>query len=138
MAIDLFNSIDIVKTLKKGRKQKKEVLAWDNSFEKQGFIWIMRSVPGMAEEFRFHNQRKFRFDFALPDLKVAFEYEGIMRGKSRHTTITGYTKDCEKYNLAALEGWKVYRYTALNYMDVWPILEGYGLQKGENRITIIP
>ena len=29
-------------------------------------------------------------------------------------TITGYSKDCEKYNLAALNCWRVLRYTALS------------------------
>jgi len=27
----------------------------------------------------------------------------------------GYSKDCEKYNLAILNGWKVLRYTAVNF-----------------------
>ena len=30
---------------------------------------------------------------------------------SRHTTVGGYAKDCEKYNAAALLGWRVLRYT---------------------------
>lgn len=61
--------------------------------------------------------RMFRFDFAIVDKMIAIEYEGINGGKSRHTTLTGYTKDTEKYNLAQQLGWKVYRYTALNYKD---------------------
>jgi hypothetical protein len=67
--------------------------------------------------------RKFRFDIAIPALKVAIEYEGIMtiKGgtKSRHTTNVGYSTDCEKYNLATVEGWRVLRYTALNYNNVY-------------------
>lgn len=68
-------------------------------------------------EYRFADNRKFRFDFAIIDKQVAIEYEGIVSGKSRHTTITGYTRDADKYNLAASLGWKVYRYTALNYKN---------------------
>jgi hypothetical protein len=30
---------------------------------------------------------------------------------SHHTTNSGYTKDCEKYNAAAVLGWRVLRYT---------------------------
>ena len=68
-----------------------------------------------GKELKFSDKRRFRFDFALPIHKIAIEYEGIVSGKSRHTSITGYTRDTEKYNLATIEGWKVLRYTALNY-----------------------
>lgn len=64
------------------------------------------------QEYQFAPPRKFRFDFAIPDLKIAAEYEGIFSKKSRHTTQSGYSKDCEKYNLAATNGWRVLRYTA--------------------------
>jgi len=69
-------------------------------------------------EFQFAKPRKFRFDYAIPELKIAIEYEGIRSSKSRHTTITGYTNDTTKYNLAAVNGWAVLRYTALNYANV--------------------
>jgi len=71
-----------------------------------------------AEEHRFHPKRKWRFDIALPEHKIAIEYEGVFRGKSRHTTPIGYTKDTEKYNQAAMLGWKILRYTALNYTNM--------------------
>jgi len=70
-----------------------------------------------STEYRFHEVRKFRFDIALPLLKIGIEYEGLVSDKSRHTTLSGYTRDATKYNLAQLEGWKVYRYTAKNYKD---------------------
>lgn len=66
-------------------------------------------------EYRFHPDRKFRFDIAIPEKMIAIEYEGLMSKKSRHTTVGGYTKDADKYNLAQSLGWKVYRYTALNF-----------------------
>ncbi len=72
----------------------------------------------IVKEYKFLPNRRFRFDFADPDLKIAFEFEGIISAKSRHTTITGYTNDCKKYNLAALHGWRILRYTALNMGDV--------------------
>jgi len=68
-----------------------------------------------VKELKFSDKRKFRFDFAIPLYRIAVEFEGIISTKSRHTSITGYTRDCEKYNLAQIEGWKVLRYTALNY-----------------------
>ena len=66
-------------------------------------------------EHRFHETRQWRFDIAIPSLKIAIEYEGIMSRKSRHTTVTGYTKDCEKYNAATIAGWRVLRYNVFNY-----------------------
>ena len=74
-------------------------------------------------ELVFAKPRRFRFDFALVDQMVAIEYEGIVSGKSRHTSITGYTKDTEKYNLAVVNGWRVLRYTALNHSNLKNDLE---------------
>ena len=70
------------------------------------------------KELKFHPERKWRFDFAIPEMKVAIEYEGLMSEKSRHTTISGFTNDSEKYNAAQALGWKVLRYTALNYKNL--------------------
>jgi len=69
-------------------------------------------------EYKFLEDRRFRFDYAIPDKMIAIEYEGVMGGNSRHTNRFGYTKDTEKYNLAAINGWKVLRYTALNINDL--------------------
>ena len=64
-----------------------------------------------VRELRFAPPRLFRFDFAWPELKVAVEIEGGLYGKSRHTTVGGFNKDCEKYNLAVENGWRVLRFT---------------------------
>lgn len=69
-------------------------------------------------EYKFLENRRFRFDLAIPSLKIAFEYEGIFSDVSRHTSIKGYTNDIRKYNLATLNGWRVLRYTAMNYKEV--------------------
>ena len=69
-------------------------------------------APEPEREYRFMAPvRQFRFDFAWPEFKVAVEVEGgtFKRGKSRHTTGSGFHKDCIKYNYATLYGWKVLR-----------------------------
>lgn len=66
-------------------------------------------------EYKFSDDRKFRFDIAIPEKKIAIEYEGLFSDKSRHTSVTGFTMDTEKYNLAIIEGWRVLRYTPMNY-----------------------
>lgn len=74
-------------------------------------------ISGYVSELRFDDVRRYRFDWAIPDIKLAIEYEGLNSEKSRHTTKKGYTEDCSKYNFAQAKGWKVLRYTALNYSD---------------------
>lgn len=78
---------------------------------------------GLRERLKQANLKDWRFDWAFPEQKIAVEYEGIVTSKSRHTTLKGYTGDCEKYNSAMKLGWKVFRYTALNYKDVTKDLE---------------
>ena len=67
--------------------------------------------PFPNEEFKFLSDRRFRFDFAWPSLKIAVEIEGGVWSGGRHTRGAGYSRDIEKYNLATRAGWKVYRFT---------------------------
>lgn len=93
--------------------------ARSESTQAKAFRHIMRCHEGIVEEYRFDITRRFRFDYAIPEKMIGIEFEGIISEKSRHTTLTGYTRDTTKYNLAAVLGWKVLRYTALKYKDVW-------------------
>jgi hypothetical protein len=54
---------------------------------------------------------------------IGIEYEGVFSEKSRHTTVAGFSEDCRKYNLAIANGWRVLRYTALNYLELYTDLE---------------
>lgn len=62
-------------------------------------------------EYRFIKDRRFRFDIAIPDHKIAIEFEGGVFNQGRHTRSTGYINDTKKYNLATMHGWKLLRYT---------------------------
>lgn len=64
-----------------------------------------------VREYRFHPKRKWRFDAAFPELKLAIELEGGVWTRGRHTRGSGFTADCEKYNHAAVMGWRVLRFT---------------------------
>jgi very-short-patch-repair endonuclease len=85
--------------------------------------WSLGSGKQVVKEHRFHTERKWRFDFALPDERIGIEYEGLNSEKSGHTTLTGYTKDTEKYNQAQALGWKVIRFTCKNYKTLIRELE---------------
>ena len=63
-------------------------------------------------EYRFHPTRRWRFDFAMPNHKVAVEVEGGTHSNGRHVRGAGYTADCEKYNAAVMLGWRVLRVTS--------------------------
>jgi len=67
-------------------------------------------LPSPVREYRFNTERKWRFDFAWPALMLGVEVEGGTHTGGRHTRGTGFAKDCEKYNTAAIEGWKVLRF----------------------------
>jgi hypothetical protein len=83
-------------------------------------LWHFCRANGftLESEVVFHPERKWRFDWAIPELKAAIEYNGIMSSKSRHTTVTGYSGDMEKLNAAQALGWTVLQFTPLNYKEL--------------------
>ena len=99
-------------------KTAQEILTNTVSTKKDIEFYLISTGLNYSTEFKFLSDRKFRFDFYLPDFCTGIEYEGIISAKARHTSVTGFTKDCEKYNLAQLNGYKVLRYTALNVKDL--------------------
>jgi very-short-patch-repair endonuclease len=66
-------------------------------------------IPTPVTEYRFHPTRKWRFDYCWPEHRVALEVEGGIWTGGRHTRGVGFVRDMEKYNTAALMGWKVLR-----------------------------
>lgn len=71
-------------------------------------------VPSNGEK-----ARRWRFDFACPYLKVAFEVEGGTWSGGRHVNPIGFEKDCEKYNKAIILGWKVFRLVPKQINEVY-------------------
>jgi very-short-patch-repair endonuclease len=69
------------------------------------------SLPEPEREYRFHDSRKWRFDFAWPDQMLAVEIEGGQWIRGRHNRPKGLEQDAEKYNAAMIDGWTVIRVT---------------------------
>jgi hypothetical protein len=88
--------------------------------------------PEPEREVRVCKDRRFRFDYAWPEISfdeamelpdgafistlaggVALEVEGgvWMRGKSGHSSGKGILRDMEKQNIAVANGWRVLRLT---------------------------
>ena len=81
-----------------------------------------RGITGWRREYRFHPTRRWRFDFAWRVEGVAVEIEGGTYVHGRHTRGEGFARDCEKYNAAAILGWKVLRFTEKEVND-WSAIE---------------
>lgn len=69
-------------------------------------------LPAPVPEYRFHPTRRWRFDLAWPEVKLAVEVEGGTWVYGRHNRPQGMDKDAEKYNEAVLAGWRLLRVTS--------------------------
>lgn len=67
-------------------------------------------IPQPVAEYKFCPDRKWRFDFAFPKLRLAVEIEGGLFTGGRHSRPLGYIADMEKYNMASELGWTLLRY----------------------------
>lgn len=74
-------------------------------------ILKLAKFPDAVQQYAFHPTRKWRFDFAYPEHKIAIECEGGVWRGGRHNRGGGFIKDTEKYNAATVMGWRVLRYT---------------------------
>lgn len=66
-------------------------------------------LPEPVTEFQFEPARRWRFDYAWPEAKVALEVEGGIWTGGRHTSAKGFSRDMAKYNHAVTLGWGVLR-----------------------------
>jgi very-short-patch-repair endonuclease len=68
-------------------------------------------INGWVREYRFDPVRRWRFDFAWPDLQLAVELQGGIFGrKSGHNTGAGIRNGMEKLNRAQIAGWTVLQF----------------------------
>lgn len=99
---------------KVGNKARRtKILSSTASAQVDLFVNYLRQHTGenVVREHQFHNTRKWRFDYAFPDLKVAIEVDGAVWTLGRHNRPAGYLADMEKLNTAASMGWLVLRIT---------------------------
>ena len=71
----------------------------------------LNGLPEPVREYPFAQNlgRKWRFDFAWPEAKVALEVEGGLFVRGKHSTGVGIQRDIDKHNMALALGWAVAR-----------------------------
>lgn len=70
-------------------------------------LCAQRGLPVPVPEYRFHPVRKWRFDWAFPDHKLAIEVQGGVWSRGKHGRGSGIVKDIEKAAHAAALGWRI-------------------------------
>lgn len=76
-------------------------------------IQTLKQLTGyeFVKEFRFHDKRKWRFDYCHVESKTAIEVNGAVFTQGRHTRGKGFINDMEKLNNAILAGYVVLQFT---------------------------
>lgn len=85
-----------------GRVSRRAALAFDRQVQLAG-------LPKPVGELHFHPTRRWRFDWAWPDQKLAVEVDGGLFVRGRHSRGRGSENDMEKLNEALILGWRVLR-----------------------------
>lgn len=75
-------------------------------------MWLKSENIKFKKEYKFDKSRKWRFDFAIIEKKIAIEIEGGIFTKGRHVSPKGFLNDIEKYNSATAKGWRLFRLPA--------------------------
>ena len=95
-------------------------------------------APAYAREYLFAKPaRKWRADFAWPDLRLIVEVDGglYIPGGGGHNRAVGRKKDMERDNWCVMHGWRVLRYTAAQARDGTAAAEIAAFLEGENAKT---
>lgn len=87
----------------------------EHSYLEEQFMRLVQryELRTPVREHKFHPERKWRFDFAWPEIKLAVEIDGGTFGGEKmlgnHAVGKRYQQDCIKQNAALLNGWVVLR-----------------------------
>lgn len=74
----------------------------------------LAGLPEPTTEYQFESSRKWKADLAYPSERLLIEVEGGTYQGGRHTSVNGFVGDCEKYNTAAILGYRLLRFTAVD------------------------
>lgn len=82
-------------------------------------LCMAHDIPAPTPEYHFAAKlgRKWAFDFAYPDARLAIEVDGGVWTGGRHTRGAGWLRDQEKLNTAAAMDWRVMHFTPEQIRD---------------------
>jgi very-short-patch-repair endonuclease len=80
--------------------------------------WLKHGLPKPEQEYQFHPERKWRFDYAFVDEKLAIEIDGGAFVGGGHGRAIQQAKDYEKQNMAVSYGWRVLRFNTHSLKDL--------------------
>ena len=77
------------------------------------FAWSLKAhgIKHYVMEYPFAPPRRWRFDFAFLEERIAVEIHGGVWSLGRHNRPKGYMADLEKMNTAQMMGWMVLQFT---------------------------
>jgi len=67
--------------------------------------------------------RRFRWDYAIQEIRVLIEIQGGIWSGGAHGRGTGIMRDMEKLNYAASHGWRCLQYTPQQFCDCVKVIE---------------
>lgn len=98
-----------IKLSKEAKEQKRIANKQAKEFTQETFFLLLDqvNVPRPTPEHVFHNSRKWRFDYCWIDQMVVLEVEGGIFIRGRHSRGAGMKEDMDKYNEAAVLGYRI-------------------------------
>ena len=115
--------------IKKGKKRRS---VKGQRVQSEGEVTLARDLRALKinfeQEYKFHPERNWRADFLITGTKILIEVEGGIWSGGRHTRGKGFIADMEKYNAAAILGFKVLR------LDTQQVKSGLAIKQIENLV----
>lgn len=115
--------------IKKGKKRR---VVKGQRVQSEGEVTLARDLRALKirfeQEYKFHAERNWRADFWITGSKILVEVEGGIWSGGRHTRGKGFIADMEKYNAAAVMGFKVLRF------DTQQVKSGLAIKQIENLV----
>ena len=116
--------------IKKGKKRR---VIKGQRVQSEGEVTLARDLRALKinfeQEYKFHGERNWRADFLITGTKILVEVEGGIWSGGRHTRGKGFIADMEKYNAAAVMGFKVLRF------DTQQVKSGLAIKQIENLVN---
>ncbi|MEQ1277327.1 DUF559 domain-containing protein [Acinetobacter soli] len=116
--------------IKKGKKRRS---VKGQRVQSEGEVTLATHLRGckinFEQEYKFHPDRNWRADFWITGSKILVEVEGGIWSGGRHTRGKGFIADMEKYNAAAILGFKVLRF------DTQQVKSGLAIKQIENLVN---